>query len=374
MPLGNDSVALRRALFVPFPPSTLGIRAHFARGRQVCTLAMRSSQQPLRGRTSLVTGASRGIGRGLAVGLGELGATVYVTGRKRDGAQRSLEETARLVRAAGGTCETFAMDHSCDDAVEELFTELNTRYERDGIKLDFLVNNAYSAVDFLIQSNGINVWRKSIATPDKPDDESKPGEVWDIINRVGLRGNFVCASYAMRQFSRQNSGVMVNISSFGGLLSLFDGAYCVGKSGVDRLSAEFARESPPGITCFTFYPGIVATETMGPALLSIERQDKRISTWNTESPLFLGRALGRALADESLRKGMHGRIVVAAEIAKIVGAKDEEGKVPLSLRSWRFVGLSAVPSLIKSPLRFLIPDVYFPLSLVTRFAGVIKMW
>lgn len=329
---------------------------------------MATPARPLAGRTALVTGASRGIGRGIAVGLGELGATVLATGSKPSSA---LDETARLVKEAGGICEPLAVDAGDDAAVSALFARLRTRQRDSGQKLDFVVNSAYAAVDFVFRSNGVPTWRKSVAKPEEADDDAPAGEVWDIVNRVGLRGNFVAGSLAFRQFAEQGSGVLVNVSSWGGVFSLFDGAYGVGKAGVDRMSAEFAREAPEGVSCFTLYPGAVATETLGPVL---EKRRSELAGWNAETPLFVGRALAGALAKEKLHKEMDGRIVVAAEMAKRIGVKDEKGNRPLTMRSLRFLMMKSFESLIESPLRFLIPDVWLPFWILQLGSGVIRLW
>lgn len=324
--------------------------------------------RPLSGRTALVTGASRGIERGIAVALGELGASVIATAHKPSVA---LDETAHLVAAVGGRCEVRAVDHGDDAALAALFAEVRARHTASGVRLDFVVNAAYSAVDFIVQSRRVPTWRKSASAPGAPDDAAPPGDVWDLVNRVGLRGNFVAGTLALRQFAVQDGGVLVNVSSFGGLLSIFDGAYGVGKAALDRLTAEFAREAPPGVVCATLYPGIVATEKMKPL---IDNPRSKLAGWNTESPLFVGRVLAAALADAKLQDEMHGRIVIAAEMAKRVGARDEEGNLPLSLRSLCFAALNGFPRLVYSPLRFLIPDVYIPLPVLQWYSGVIKLW
>lgn len=329
---------------------------------------MSRPDRPLAGRTALVTGASRGIGRGIAIGFGELGATVIATGSRPSPA---LDETALLVERAGGTCEARAVDAGDDDAVTALFAELQTRLRDSNQKLDFVVNSAYSAVDFIIQSRRLPTWRKSAKAPAEIVHDAPPGEVWDLVNRVGLRANFVSGSLAFRQFAKQGSGVLVNVSSYGGLMSLFDGAYGVGKAAVDRMSAEFAREAPEGVKCFTLYPGAVSTEKMTPVL---ENPRSKLAKWNAESPLFVGRVLARSLADDKLQAEMHGCIVIAAEMARRVGAKDEDGKQPLSARSLRFTVLNSFPSLVESPLRFLIPDFYVPLWILQLYVGVIKLW
>ncbi len=317
----------------------------------------------LRGKRALVTGASRGLGRGIAIGLGELGATVIVTSRK----ESNLEETAALVRAAGGECIPLEVDHSDDDAVESLFKRFN-----NDEPLDILVNNAYAAVPFISKSMKIKSWQKSAEEPEKPSNTSRPGDVWDVVNNVGLRNNYVCSVFALRHFAERGSGVLVNVSSWGGTFPIFDVAYGVGKCAVDRLSADLAREAPKGVTCFTYYPGLVATEAFEP-ILKKDGAHGSLNGWNAETPLFVGRALAGGLAKPKLVESMHGRIVIAAEVGKYVGAKDENGYLPVTFRGLRFAVGRAMPWIVNSPLFHLVPDIYFPFSLVRSF-GSIKVW
>ena len=323
-----------------------------------------TSRIALQGKRILVTGASRGIGRGIAVGLGELGATVIVTSRKLS----NLDETAALVRAAGGECIPLAVDHSDDDAVADLFN----RFTNDE-PLDILVNNAYAAVSFLTKSAKIKSWEKSAENPETPNKTSNPGHVWDVVNNVGLRNNYICSNLALRHFAERDKGVIVNVSSWGGIYQLFDVAYGVGKAGVDRLSSDLAKEAPKGVTCFTYYPGLVATEALLPAIEKGDEGEFK-AAWNAETPLFVGRALACALAKQKLVESMRGRIVIAAEIGKKFGIKDEKGFSPETMRGLRFMLGMALPSLVKSPIYRFIPNIYLPFGLVRSIAGTIKMW
>lgn len=323
---------------------------------------------PLSEKRVLVTGASRGIGRGIAVAFGEQGAKVYITGRRLKGDKDDLEETAALVRTAGGTCEAFKVDHADDTDVEELFRNLRQRFDNNGERIDVLVNNAYAAVRFLVDSNDVATWRKSLNNPEAADETARPGELWDHVNNVGLRNNFVCSAYAMRQFKSQGSGILVNVSSWGGQISLFDGAYGVGKCAIDRMSSEFAREAPKGVTCFTYYPGMVATENLTPMLMN------NPDAWNKESPLFVGRALAKSIARPDLVSSMQGKIVIGAEVARFVGAKDEEGIAPLSFRGLRFALANAVPFLRHSFLLNLIPNFYVPHFILFKTMNPTKFW
>lgn len=333
--------------------------------------AMNGSGTVLQGKKALVTGASRGIGRGIAIALGERGAKVYAAARGKDG----LAETAARVRAVGGECVPLALDLSDDEAVEALWRDMDVEGP-----LDLVVNCAYSAVNTLMTNARQASWRKSV---DGTDETERPGSFWDVVNGVGLRGVYVGSVYALRHFASASSAgavaesrappprTLVNVSSWGGAASIFDAAYCTGKSGVDRLTSELAREAPPGVTVLTYYPGVVATEKFEPV---IKDERSKLPIWNAESPLFVGRALAAALPDMKLMRSTHGKIVVTAELAKKVGAVDEKGYRPLSMRSLRFFVLSASPKSANSAWVRLIPDVCVPYWLVHLFAGPIKFW
>lgn len=326
------------------------------------------ASKPLDGKHVLVTGAGTGIGRGIAVGFAELGAQIYATGRT----EKSLIETTSLVKAVGGECVPLICDHSDDSAVQQLWHDLD--------HVDIVVNNAYSAVQFIFStqstSSGESIpsYKRNIENPKELAAEGcHPGPVWDLVNNVGLRNNYICSTYALRKFEAQGGGgVLINVSSLGGIFSVFDAAYCVGKSGVDRLSSEFAREAPEGVTCFTYYPGLVATDRLKAV---IDNPDNVLHSWNSESPLFVGRSLARGLAykDGKLIPSMHGRIVIAAELGRIVGATDENGYCPLSARSLRCLFGRIIPS-GSVPLLNLIPNIYVPFPLLQILSGVIKVW
>jgi dehydrogenase/reductase SDR family protein 1 len=133
----------------------------------------------LAGRVALVTGASRGIGRGVALQLGESGATVYITGRKA----ADLEKTCDEIKERGGNAIPIIMDHSNDEEVKNLFEKI--KKEQNG-RLDICVNNAYAGVSAILNSTG----KKFYDTP--------AAEIWDAINGVGLRNHYLCTVYASR--------------------------------------------------------------------------------------------------------------------------------------------------------------------------------
>ena len=133
----------------------------------------------LAGRVALVTGASRGIGRGIALQLGEAGATVYITGRKASDLQKTCDEVKER-----GAHDAIAvvMDHAKDDDVESLFERI--KREQNG-KLDICVNNAYAGVNAIMESSGKKFYETPVG-------------IWDQINGVGLRNHYLCTVYASR--------------------------------------------------------------------------------------------------------------------------------------------------------------------------------
>lgn len=337
-----------------------------------------SPTMSLANRTAVVTGATRGIGRGIAIALAEQGAHVIITGRTTHGSD-SLEHTAAAVVKAGGTCQTHVVDHAADEQVAAWFQhQLPQQLAASNRSLDIFVNNAYAGVSFLIENENVPFWRAAL-----PDGSDDPAAAWDVINTVGLRGNYICGVYATRLMERAG-GVVVNVTSWGGLVSIFHPAYCVGKAGVDRMHAEFARAAPGNVAFLTLCPGVVATDTLRDvALLQAERlvrqgADPRSSDlplWNMETPLFVGRVLAGAVADRSFADEVSGKIVVVAEAADRLKIDDENGLRPLSIRSIRLALQKAFPSLIESPFRHLVPrSLVVPWLITQHVAGVLKYW
>lgn len=300
----------------------------------------------LAGKVALVTGASRGIGKGIALGLGEAGATVYITGRtlsaaEDDTAVGTLDATAAAVEEAGGRCIPVQVDHRDDQQVATLFERIST--EQSG-QLDVLVNNAYAGVQALKDAYGQPFWKFG-------------PELWDAGNDVGLRSHYVTSIYGARLMAPRRQGLICTISSWGGLSYIFGVAYGSGKAACDRMAADMAVELKPfNVASISLWPGIVATELM--QQFFSESEDNPVGDgYNLETPLFTGRAIAALAADPNIMR-WSGRVQIVAELAQRYNFSDRDGHRPASLRSLKFALPFGFPSLRQYAQ--LIPDFKVP--------------
>jgi dehydrogenase/reductase SDR family protein 1 len=268
----------------------------------------------LKGQVAVVTGASRGIGKGTALELGAAGATVYLTGRtvhEKDASfpGATIGATADEVTRLGGKGIPIRCDHADDDQIEALFERVR---EEQG-RLDILVNNVFKAQE-------------------DPRFEHKfwelPASIWDDMIQVGCRSHYIASRAAAPMMVEQNSGLIINISSFAGAAYVFNVAYGVGKAAVDRLAKDMAAElRPHNVTCVSFWPGIVRTEYL------IEKSKQGMVPFSLErgeTPRFTGRAAA-ALAADPKRFDKTGSILIVSELALEYGFKDVDGRQPGSM-------------------------------------------
>jgi len=300
----------------------------------------------LAGKVCVVTGASKGIGRGIALQLGASGGTVYLTGRS----ENNLLSAAEEIRSRGGEAIPVVVDHSNDNEVLKLFEKIKD--ENNG-RLDVLVNNAYAGVD-MIFSNA----RKKF-------HEMDPVLAWDTINGVGLRNHYLCTTYASRLMVDRQDGLIVNISSMGGLKYLFNAPYGIGKAACDRMAADCGFElKKDKVTMVSLWPGPVKTEFITENIINKPKDDASKGEKETasmfenlgESIEFAGMAVAH-LAQDPKKLEKSGRVLLTCNLAREYGFQDLDGSIHdvLSIKellnSYGHTWLGAVvPGFVRIPL------------------------
>ncbi|ELT87310.1 hypothetical protein CAPTEDRAFT_96332 [Capitella teleta] len=301
--------------------------------------------RPLEGRVCLVTGASRGLGKGIALQLGQAGATVYITGRtlnSKPGTPGSLLETAKEVEGRGGKCHAVQCDHSKDEDIKNLFETIG---QQQNGRLDILVNNAYSAVNHIAETVGNKFWQLDL------DD-------WDIVNNVGLRNHYLCSVLAARIMVPRKRGLIVNVSSPGGIGFLFSPSYGIGKMACDRMAVDCAMQLKKDDVAFiSLWPGSAKTETFMDLIKDEGIKDADIGLIKRgESTELSGKVITR-LANGNKLMSKSGKVHLTLDLAEEYGLKDIDGGLAYNIRSLQywvaFLGYdgmaSWIPRWLKAP-------------------------
>jgi NAD(P)-dependent dehydrogenase (short-subunit alcohol dehydrogenase family) len=275
----------------------------------------------LTGKVAVVTGASRGIGKGIAVALGDRGATVYVTGRTAAVDEHELPgtigRTAAEVTRRGGTGIAVQVDHADDDQVTALFDRVRVEHGR----LDILVNNAFTLPDDL--------------TDPKPFWE-KPLSNWEMVD-VGVRSNFAAARHAAQIMVPQRSGLIVATSGYVGVTYTYGVVFGLCKTAVDRMARDMAIElQPHNVASVSLWQGLTMTERAQRNLAAHPEMAQSIVTRPAVgcSPEFPGRVIAALAADPELMN-LSGGTFITAELAQRYGITDIDGKTIPSLRAQR---------------------------------------
>lgn len=286
--------------------------------------------KPLQGTIALVTGASRGAGKGIAVALGRQGATVYVTGRSREEGDAPLPgtvfATSEEISAAGGQGIAIACDHADDNQVAALFARIR---EEQG-HLDILVNNATYLHDELIQKGPF--WEKSL----------------DLVNilDVGLRSSYVASWHAAPLMLEKRRGLIVFTSSFGANCYMHGAAYGAQKAGTDKFARDMAVDfRPHDVACASIWMGMLRTERSKAAMdLAPEAY---AGFWDiAETPEFTGLLIS-ALYRDPKRMEKSGGVFIGAELAREYGIADTDGKQPISHREMLGAPPQAHPAIVE---------------------------
>lgn len=289
-----------------------------------------SSDRPLAGRVAVVTGASRGAGRGIAVELGAAGATVYVSARSTRAAPArgyeqllalqkgsslpgSIEQTAEEVTAAGGRGIPVRCDHGDEAQVQALFAQV----QREQGRLDLLVNNAWGGHESFDGVFERPFWEHPLAH-------------WDSMIDRGVRHHLLAARAAAPLFVAQRHGLIVGTTFWDqGRYLRGNLYYDLAKAALVRLAFAFAEELRPyGVASLALSPGWMRTEFVLAAYKTDEAHWHEVPALaRTESPRYLGRAVAALAADADVL-ARSGAALSVAGLARHYGFTDIDGRQP----------------------------------------------
>jgi dehydrogenase/reductase SDR family member 1 len=269
---------------------------------------------PLGDKVAIVIGASRGIGKGVAIELALAGAFVVVVGRTLDplpGPIGSLSETVASIADVGGRAMAVRCDVTDDDDIAGMVARVRAAVGR----LDVLVNAAFDTPGFRSSIN-IPFWEL-------------PVSIWRDVVDLGSRSVYVACVQATPLLLEGGGGLIVNVSGRGAESYRYNVAYGVGKAAVDRMTRDMAHEvSDRGIAIVSVWPGLTHTEHMD-AMLAQGDAWARVNLGEVEAmetPRYLGRCIAALAADPDVMT-RSGRRFWTAELASAYGVTDEHGRV-----------------------------------------------
>lgn len=281
---------------------------------------------PLAGKVAVVTGASRGIGKGIALVLAEQGATVYVTGRTVNPGDYYLPGTVGETAAqctergekagSGGKGIAVACDHANDEQVAALFDQVR----REQGRLDILINNAFQLSDDLIDPK--KFWEKPLSNLE--------------MFQVGPRSHFVASWHAAQLMVPNKSGLIVAINGFAGVTYTFGVVFGTAKTAVDRMARDMAIElKEHNIASISLWQGLTLTEKAQYNLANDkENMTTSITSMTGSSVEHPGRVIAALASDPEIMKRSGGTFITT-EVAQEYGITDVDGRVIPSARDSR---------------------------------------
>ena len=280
-------------------------------------------------RIVLVTGASRGVGKGTALALSGSDTITYISARSRREGQLSplpgtLDKTAEEINARGGECVAVECDHADDAQIAALIEQI---IEQQG-RLDILINNVYQVPDDLLE------W--------KPFWERPVDAHWDAMINIGMRAHYVAAYHAAPHMVRQKSGMIVNISSPAARAYIHSVIYGLGKAATDKMMHDMAKELREyNVAAFALWPGIVKTERLQPAIdADVLPEEYQALKAGMESPEFTGRIVN-AISESGSAMQYSGKSWWNSQLAEKLNVFDLDGTQPQSYAP--FMGEPAEP-------------------------------
>jgi dehydrogenase/reductase SDR family member 1 len=297
--------------------------------------------RPLSGRVALVTGASKNIGKGIALEVAAAGATVYLTARTLEDtpdALGSLERTASEINAAGGDAVPVQCDHGDDASVAQVFEQIAQGHGR----LDLVVNVASPNFSAMV---GRPFWELDLS------------DITQCLD-IGPRSNYVTTVFAARIMIPQRSGVVINVSSHGANEYLLSVPYGVGKAAIDKVTRDTALELRDyGIAVVSVWPGLVLTE--GLLSVAVTESDGRrtldgLDLSFGETPKFNGKAVVALASDPDIVERAGGSFR-SSRLAREYGFTEDDGSLPPEVLSLAdHLGDEEIPEFWKGVERF--PD------------------
>lgn len=275
----------------------------------------------------VVTGASRGVGKGTALGLATEGTKIYVSGRSKVECETTLlpgtlQQTVDEARERRADARPIYCDHSDDSQIERMFEQI---MDEEG-RIDLLVNNVYQVPDDLLD------W--------KPFWERPVEEHWQAMIHIGLRAHYVASKITAKHMVKRKSGAIVTIASPASNVYIHSVIYGMGKAAKDKMTQDMAKElREHNVAAFGLWPGIVKSERLQPAidadLLPPEYEALRAGM---ESPEFTGRIL-RAILEQDKTMQLSGKSWWNSQLGVELGVTDVDGSQPES-----YAGFMGVPA------------------------------